>query len=405
MRLHDPEYYEAHRLRSEQHLIYIASLTGWALKEAIERNWEVDIDTDVPIPEEAPVKPATGRRRGRPPGSSSKPAENAAMLAAVDFVGIVETELFEYSRYAKLSNNFIVVYSNVMSAGHPIAEEINLCPQIEKLRAALIRCGRTLAITENNGQISIKGDKLRALVPCLQEPLADISPDMRVVQGDFDILKEAFKAANTVADEKSDRMMFASILLDPNTVTATNGLVLIQFWHGISNLPPGTVIPKIFAQAVASVKYKITGIGGDFDTSAGFMRSLTFWFENGSWLKSQCYEERWQDISKIINVATNPVPIYDGLFEAVEAVEPFCEGQAVHFCTNAVQSHPDGEAGAVYEVKDLPAGKIFNAKLIRQVAPYAKTIDLFAQSDRGFFFGGTEANPVRGVFMGMSGSQ
>jgi hypothetical protein len=366
---------------------------------------EVEIDDNVAIPEAAPAKPATGKRRGRPPGASSKPAENAALLAAVDFVGIVETDAFEHSQYARLSDNFIIAYSNVMVAGHPIAEEINLCPQTAKLRAALIRCGRTLAITEANGQISIKGDKLRALVPCLAEPLANMSPDMPVIQGDFEILKEAFKAGNTVADEKSERMMFASLLLDRNTLTATNGLVLIQYWHGIANLPPGTVIPKVFAQAVAGVKYKITGIGGAFDPTAGFMRSLTIWFDNGSWLKTQCYEDRWQDISKVIDVATNPIPVYEGLFEAVEAVEPFCESQAVYFCTNAVQSHPEGEAGAIYEVKDLPAGKIFNPKLIRQVAPYVKTIDLFAATDRGFFFGGTEANPVRGVFMGMSGSQ
>jgi hypothetical protein len=358
----------------------------------------------VPPPEASAPAPSAPRRRGRPAGASAKPPENAQLLAAVEFISVVSTEAFELSQYASLANQQIIAYSNIIAAGHPIAEELNLCPQIEKMKAALMRCGKSLAITENNGQISIKGDKLRALVPCMAEPLAPVLPDPPVLSGDFDALKEAFKVCGVVADEASERPMYASLLLESDTLTATNGKVLIQYWHGVKGLPPGTVIPKVFAAAIAKQKYKITGIGAAWNGT--FATSVTFWFENGSWVKTQCYEERWQDFNHVINVQTNPVPIYTGLFDAIAAIEPFCgQSGAVIFKENAVASHNEEDTGAIYEVKGLPAGKVFAAKLVRQVSPYVKTIDITSSPDRGFFFGGETNHPVRGVFMGMHGSQ
>jgi len=171
---------------------------------------------------------------------------------------------------------------------------------------------------------------------------------------------------------------------------------MLQFWHGIASLPPGTVLPQIFTKAVSSVKYKITGFGASWNGQ--FATSFTIYFENGAWLKTQCYEERWQEFAHILDVQTNPVTVYSGLFDAIAAVEPFCEeSEAIFFVEDGVQSHANPELGAVYPVKDLPGGKVFNARLIKQVAPYVATIDLQSSEDRAFFFG---AN-VRGVFMAM----
>ena len=365
---------------------------------------DVEIDDGVPPPPANEAEPP--KRRGRPRGASSKPAENSNLLAATAFVSVVETEAFEMSQYAALRNMTMTAYSNVLAAGFPVAEELQLCPHLDKLKAALNKCGKSLAITQHNGALSIKGDKLRALVPCLAEPLAAVFPDPVVVSGEFDILKAAFMACNTVADEKAEKPMYASVLLDPNTATATNGKVMLQYWHGIANLPPGTVLPALFCKLVSSIKYKITGIGGNYDPEAGFMRSFTVWFENGSWLKTQTYEDRWQAYEHLLNVETNPQPVPDGLFEGVGAVEAFCEDTgAVVFNEGFVSSHREADNGATYEVKGLTAGKIFDARLIKQVSPYVKTLDLTSSPDRGFFFGGSEVNPIRGVFMGMVGSR
>jgi hypothetical protein len=274
---------------------------------------------------------------------------------------------------------------------------------LEKLKAALARCGKSLALTETpTGQLSIKGEKLTALVPCWPQALAQVEPDAPILVGDFDVLKEAFKVCGTLASEKGERLVEASLLLEPNTCTGTNGQAMLQFWHGIDTLPPGTVIPKVFAAAIAKQPKKITGIGGGWNGE--FLTSITFWFDGGAWLKAQCYNDRWPSVDEILNVQSTPIPLPAGLFEAIEAVTHFIDEKrtnAIHFVDGAVQSHAEATVGAQYEVKGLPGGKTFHGKLIKQVGGYVKTIDLTSFPDRAYFFGGEAPNFIRGALMGM----
>jgi len=300
------------------------------------------------------------------------------------------------------------MYNGQMAAGHPIVEELTLSPHLGKLQAALKKCGKTLVITETEaGQISIKGDKLRALVPCFEYGGQSVAPDAPVIEltpEAGEALKEAFKVCGTLASEnENDVVHKASLLLEPGSCTGTNGAAMLQYWHGVMTLPPGTVIPKAFAAAVAKSAKPLTGVGAEWDAQAGFARSVTFWFEGGAWIKTQCYYDRWPNIDHILNVQTEPVDLPVGLFEAIDAVEAFVDHDktsAVHFVEGAVQSHAVNMVGAQYEVKGLPGGKAFSGKLIKQVAPWVKTIDLTSYDDKAYFFGGAN-NQVRGVLMAM----
>lgn len=368
---------------------------------------EAEIEDGVAMPSEpaAPVEPP--KRRGRKPGSANKPKtpSQAEMLeAALEFVAPVESSLQEFAAFVDLTENMATMTNGQMAAGHPIVEELTLCPHLGKLRASLKRCGKTLVITETeNRQLSIKGDKLRALVPCWHGELPPATPDAPAIEGDFDILKEAFRVCGTLASENGDRVVEASLLLEPNACTGTNGAAILQFWHGIPSLPPGTVIPKAFAAAIAANKKKITGLGANWNAEGGFASSVTFWFEGGAWLKTQCYNDRWPSLAPILDVPSSPVATPEGLFEAIDAIKHFLDDgklSAMHFVDGFVQSHAEKTVGAQYEVKGLPGGKVFNGKLLAQIGPWAKSIDLTTHNDRAFFFGG-DGNNVRGAVMCM----
>jgi hypothetical protein len=403
LKLHDPEQFDAHKARTPQQLLFIAQLGGFkSIEEAEERNWIMsDIDSNVPPPSEEAGPKKRGRPRG--PAKPKKSSQAEALQAALDFVSPVENDNYEFGEYVALSGNMAVMCNGVLAAGHPIVEELTLCPQLDRLKAALARTGKTLVITETQaGQLSIKGEKLRALVPCLANGLPPVVPDAPILEGDFDILKEAFRVCGTLASEKGERVIEASLLLEPNTCTGTNGAAMLQFWHGVSSLPPGTVIPKVFAAAIAASKKKITGIGGNWNGQ--FLDSITFWFDGGCWLKSQCYNDRWPSLAPILDVPSQAGPVPAGLFDAIEAVTHFIDedkSSAIHFANDAVMSHADINVGAQYEVKGLPGGKKFNGKLVKQVAPWVKTLDLVSYPDKAFFFGGEPANPVRGAIMCM----
>lgn len=335
--------------------------------------------------------------RGRP----AKPTQAQQLLEALAFVGVATRDDNDYQKFVRLHGKSAVTFNGQLSAGHPIAEELTLCPHLDKLEAALKRCGKSLVISETpSAQLSIKGDKLRALVPCMAAqdlPAAEPDPIVATVGN---VIKEAFKVCGVLASEAGERVIEASLLLEANVCTGTNGAAIVQYWHGL-NLPPEMVLPKVFTAAVVKQAKDITGFGFSWGDD-GKVRSVTFHFDGGGWIRTQCYQDRWPALAPILDVAAHPAATPAGLFDAVEAVGEFSEDQWVTFGENAVMSHDDTGVGAQYEVQGLQAGKKFKAKLVKLVAPYAKTIDLTTYQDRAFFFGGEDANPVRGAIIGAS---
>ncbi len=407
MRVHFPERYEAHRIRDIERLTFMAEQFGLTYQQFYESGWDhegikemTDIDNNVAPPAEAPKA-----RRGRKPAAPAKSSQAAALEAALAFVLPVSSDIADFSQFVNLSGNMAIMYNGQIAAGHPIVEELTVSPQIDKIMAALKRCGKSLALTETEaGQLSIKGENLRVLVPCLPtEQLGQISPDAPLVAGDFNKLKEAFKICGLLASEKGERVIEASLLLGPNTCTGTNGFALLQYWHGIAELPPELVLPKIFCAAVASCAKDITGLGGTWNAEAGLMSSFTVWFDGGAWIKTQCYNDRWPSLAHILDIASAPQPISPELANAVAVLEPFIDPELnfVLFKDGFVQTNDSSEVGAQYAVPGLIGGKNFNAKVLKTVAPYVGRIDLTTYPDKAMFFGGEPANPIRGAFMGI----
>lgn len=344
------------------------------------------------------VEMAGARGRGRP----SKPTQAQQLLEALDFVSYGTGDVQDWHKFVRLSGNMAITFNGQVAAGHPIAEELTLCPQLDRLRDALKRCGKTLVISETpTGQLSVKGDKLRALVPCAANvadlPAVQPDPPVAVIN---DVLKEAFKVCASISSEAAENMVEASLLLEANSCTSIGKgkATMLQYWHGI-DLPPAMVIPKVFAEAVAKQSKALTGFG--FSWHGQDVGSVTFWFDSGSWIKTQCYADRWPDISRIIDVQSFPVEVPSGLFDAAEAVMHFSDDGGIIFGDGKIMSHDSDYVGAQYEVAGLQGGKRFGGKLFKSIAAHVKSIDLTTFPDRAFFFGGEPNNPIRGVIMGI----
>lgn len=399
---------------TERHNLIRAELRTLDIKEPIEgmsRVLEWTIRTYWPEIERVANMAATPKPgRGRP----AKPNPLAQQLTlALDFVmaaSSVDDENPERS-YVRLANNFVIASNGQVSAGHPIAEDITACPHLAKLQAALKKCGKSLQITQTpSGQLSVKGDKLRATVPCYDPGIvANVAPEAPVAVID-DKLKTAFKACNSLVSEAATNVMFASVMLQAHSCAAilgfgTSAVGLIEAYHGI-DLPPNIILPKVFTAAVAKAEAELSGFGFTWSELLERPSSVTFWFKNGSWIKTQCYSDKWTDIAALVGANNFPKEVPAGLFEGVEAVTPFSEDEvaSVYFINDAVMSHPSQEQGANYPVPGLPGGKRFNAKLLNKMAPFVKLLDLTTYSDRAYFRGGEGDVPMRGVFMGMTGA-
>lgn len=342
-------------------------------------------------------------KMARKPRAAKQATQAAALLEALKFVSVAtdnDAHLGIAAKHVRMTDNMAVAYDGQLAAGHPIVEELTLCPQIDQLTRALAKSGKSLVVSETpSGRLSVKGEKLQAFVPCLKpEELAPVYPDPNIAPVD-ERIKAAFRCCGTLASEQGKRVVEASLMLRGGDCTGTNGAAILQFWHG-NDLPPmGMVLPKVFCAAVAAVKAPVVGFGCSW-SSPQKVSSVTFWFEGGAWLKTQCYADDWPPIEQLWQQA-NYQPVPEGLFDAIETVAEFNENGFVSFAENAVLSHKNPELGASYEVKGVQPGKGFAGKLMAQVAPWAKQIDLTTYPDRAFFVGGEPETPVRGIVMGV----
>jgi hypothetical protein len=316
------------------------------------------------------------------PKKRNEPAKpSAGLLAALKFVSVAsKNEGAPFETHCRLFNNWAVAFDGIIAAGHPIAEDIVACPHTTRLIDALARCGQEFSVTQlDTMQLSIKSAKFRALIPCLaSELLPAVMPDISVAVID-DRLRLGLEAVGVLAAEGAQHVVTASVLVMPGSVIATDRSLMLEFWHGI-DLPPGVVLPKSAITALTRTDKKLVTFGFSATT-------VTFYFEDGSWIRSQLYNERWPDVTRILNVTPKAWPLPTDFFAAVDAVAPFSSDGCVYFHQDVLRSHDAENIGASYEVSGLPYGPVLNIKRLKIAQPYIKTIDFMGVNGISYFFG------------------
>lgn len=231
-------------------------------------------------------------------------------------------------------------------------------------------------------QLVIKAGNFRAVIPCMNPAALPYNiPDPRA--GDIsDVIREGFEMLNPLVSGTGATTVEASLQLNDNSMVATDRVVMVEFWHGI-NLPNGLAIPKQAIVAVCRIKTPLVGIGVSD-------RSVTFHYENGSWLKTQLYAEPWPDISHIINGGDpyNTPDLNPAFFEAVDAVAGHSRDGGVYTKDGHLASHHSDAAGATYTIEGIPPGLCYSAKGLLALKNIATRFD-FVGNGRGisYFFG------------------
>lgn len=303
---------------------------------------------------------------------------------------ILEKEGAIYETHVRLQNGWAIAQNQILGIGEKIQEDLLACPNAYILEAALAKCGQAISITQLDQKLSIKSDKFRALVPCVPlENMFQSSPDNPIAQLD-DRLKISLAAVAPLALDE-DRIVTASVLIDRGSVTATDNKVIIQHWHGI-DLPPGLALPKAVINPLIKNQKKLKAFG----YSNG---SVTFHYEDDSWLKCQQMSDRWPNIDNVLNRPCNYAPLLEDFYTAVKTLEPFSPDGFVHFAHNKMLSHPEESAGASYELYGLPPGPAFKIKQLKIIEPLVKKVDFLAEGPNGkmLMFAGDN---VRGAIAG-----
>lgn len=308
----------------------------------------------------------------------SENEEAGKLIRALNFIKQAQhKEGTPYQTHCVIANNMVVGFDGKLTIGTPVETGLECCPHTFNLLKSLNGCSADMAITYDSLVLTVKSGKFRSVVSCISPEITANNPADPLLVPIDDRLKEALAGAAIVADPcTAQRVITKSVLLRNNVIAATDGLSLIEFWHGCQGIPD-LLIPKETAELVAQCDKKLIGIGGTSN-------SVTFHFEDGSFIKSNLYNGMFPDYTHILTYEGHPLPPASDFFEAVSKVAEFSETNYVFFIDGKVSSHRSYHVGTSFEVDCIPDNVKFNATYIKMLAKFMDKIE-FVDNKLYFF--------------------
>lgn len=358
----------------------------------------IEIDNDVPMPEDQveffekpkPKRKTRGRKKKEEVFNPAKKlTESLKFLKPVQKKnGTVQQQ------YCSVGAHWAAASNEVMTIGVKIEEDLTACPHSLQFIEALSKTSEELSITQlSNTAICVASGSFRAVVPCVPMGSVEIAtPDEPCAVID-DRIKDAFAFLAPITTDKAPDATFGGVWLKAGSAVATNGHLLAEYWHGI-DLPPGMLIPKAAVTAVAKSKKPLSKLG--FSNC-----SVTFWFEDESFIKTQLYENKYPLYEKLFEVEDlEPWDIPEEFFKAIKAIAAFTNNGTIIFKGGKIASTEIEHEASTYTIEGLPEGMAFNSKYLLAVEKQFKKAH-FTENIKGtvvVFFG----DNVRGVCMGVS---
>lgn len=347
---------------------------GWQ-REAFGKGHKTMTEVEnVPLPAKA-KKTST---RGRKQATANKPKLNGAadLVNALKFISMAQKPIgTTYQVHCMMRDHWAVAFDGVLTVGTKINEEIEACPNTTQLMSALNQCGELLSITQlSEFVVSVKSERFKAAVECVsfvQMPELGID-ECRMKIGNE--LKEAFRSVEWLVSENAQRAFYNGALLKSGTIVSTNGHLIVEYWHGFE-FPFEIIVPKSALQAIYSTDKELVGIGGSED-------SLTFYFADESFIKTQIYKERFPHYEKIFDDAgSRAAPVPPELWQGIDAVSPFCKSKAIFFDGPIVGSADSDDRGARYEMSAAFALQPcrFNFEYLKKIKPWFSNVRLLPE--------------------------
>lgn len=283
--------------------------------------------------------------------------ERSMLALALEFLHLTFKAGAEQSMYCMMHNHAAVSFNSVIAAGTTIEEDLQACPHTALMLAAIQRCpGRYIITQLSPEKLQVRSEEFQAYIPCaLPETLSWPIPDAALVPVD-DRLTEALRKLAPLLSADGETVLEQSIQINAGSCLATNRSVVAETWHGF-DLPNGLLVPKAVVTALHKTTKKLVAFGCS-------ERTITFHFEDASWIRTQLFQDRWPDVKAMLNTSTVTRPVPPDLFKAAKTVAVFSADDKVYVKDGLISSHP---FTAVQEgsVLKLPVGGEHQERIYR----------------------------------------
>jgi hypothetical protein len=284
------------------------------------------------------------------------------------------------------NNGFVTTFDGIVALGYPINNDLLACPQSRRLLTAVGRASGSFSLSQVDAvTLALQAGKFRAAVPCLPvEMLASGQPDEFYALLDNG-WRDALTVAGQWASDSGQRLEHASVYCTGQSFMSTDGIIAVEYWHGYNM--PEMIIPKMFISIINKIKQDVVGFGFNQNGT-----SITLYFADKSWCKTQLYDGSWQSISKVFDKQTNPRPLPKGFKDALDMILPFTESK-VYVGNNQISTNENTKIGASFDFASDQCG-IFNPGKLRSIIDFVDTIDFCTDTNKVAIFYG---NKIRGA--------
>ncbi len=316
------------------------------------------------------------------------------MLNSLKFVqgAVSKKDLIPSMSHFNIHQGRITAFNGVFSISAPINCDIDCNPDAETLIKAINKCSKTIQLSLTpTGRLSIKSGSFRTLINCHPELLPDFTPTGNVIQINGEIIYNALSELYPFAGEDASRPWSNGIRIKSSSAFATNNIILIEKWLGVQ-FPFEINIPRLAVRELLRVReYPILL---QIDNN-----SVTFYYENERWIKTQQLESGWPDTDSLLNKTGDFKPVDLELFTALDHIKDFSDKlKTFHFKNNSVATDKtDNEEAATYELLSSPGLGSYSIEMVSKLKNVATVIDWSHYPKPCPFIG----NNLRGIIVGV----
>ena len=266
-------------------------------------------------------------------------------------VGIKST--IEELAHCRIRNGAIMTSNTELVACCPVASDLDASPDFVALQAAVARLGNddqvSMSVTPA-ARLAVRGSGFKAFIPCVPEFqwFDSMAPEGNEYPVDGDALLKALRTVRPFIGTDATRKWSLGVNLRDRSAMVTNNIILVEHYTA-AEFPLAVVLPS---RAVD----ELLRIGDPPQMIQSDMRSMTFHYGDGRWLRTSLIAEAWPDkIRHLFAELDNCTDVPAGLFKALGDLKPFADPVHVDVWMEGgrvATSLQDGE-GASIEVPGL----------------------------------------------------
>lgn len=317
------------------------------------------------------------------------------MLKELKFVqGAVSSKDFIPAlTHFRIENGTVRSFNGMMALCCPIALDIDCTPKATPLIKAIGNCDETVTLTITpTGRLSVKSGSFKVLIDCIQDETPHVHPEGEIINFVGEDLLKAFATIYPFIGDDASRPWANGILLKGQSAFATNNVTLVEYWVG-SDFPFECNIPR------ACIK-EMLRIGEAPLYAQASDHSITFHYGENRWIRTQLFSTEWPDLSKVLGMESNMLPINEELFVGLEKLKPFVDKQGkIFFKEGLICTSFDEAEGADYNVPHHNYQGIYNIEMLNLLKGVATKIDWSCYPKPCLFQG----DRLRGAIVGMRG--